>query len=544
MFQPNSVIYFVDAYTPNEGEPELSLEYGVLRWNREQSDRPEVYVHTYLRPETSIHRVRWPNAQSYMKIDRDFIEGNLNLPTLNDMIEEDYLNGKNVVCFDASVEPFYNLTGNSLNIQSILYMWNTLYSDDENALKCTTIDEMCEYIGMLPDDKANTNYTPLLKRLTKMACLWSLLSEVERNPKCRRSLNSGGIQFNLVWPLPASSENWFDNDPKSLSELSDQEITNFFNSNLADRIDWFKMSMYAADWLYNRKKRSGSDDLKGKKELVEFVFNKVLSFKMQMWVLIFYSLYYHQKEVALEIALAHGDLRQLSPVALESFTDFVIDNLDVFLDAQQKHHLLSSLVTQSLEKNSEAQFQHYDYVNLKKKAQGFDGPQYFFYDCSYKDGAPVVYRQITNGSGKTVYRYYLIKAKGKDRALNCEFIIKKLKEFYIEAQDVFCPIWLDHDIKLWLQFIIGFDYATLATTGTHNDPRDLVEARLALKKIIEKCAYKYMVGLFETLQSVIKDIQLNDVSKSPICFSFQGISIEVCLQANKQNFLQRLISFQ
>ena len=53
-----------------------------------------------------------------------------------------------------------------------------------------------------------------------------------------------------------------------------------------------------------------------------------------------------------------------------------------------------------------------------------------------------------------------------------------------------------------------------------------------------------MVGLFETLQSVIKDIQLNDVSKSPICFSFQGISIEVCLQANKQNFLQRLISFQ
>ena len=116
----------------------------------------------------------------------------------------------------------------------------------------------------------------------------------------------------------------FDNDPKSLSELSDQEITNFFNSNLADRIDWFKMSMYAADWLYNRKKRSGSDDLKGKKELVEFVFNKVLSFKMQMWVLIFYSLYYHQKEVALEIALAHGDLRQLSPVALESFTDFVI----------------------------------------------------------------------------------------------------------------------------------------------------------------------------------------------------------------------------
>ena len=152
---------------------------------------------------------------------------------------------------------------------------------------------------------------------------------------------------------------------------------------------------------------------------------------MQMWVLIFYSLYYHQKEVALEIALAHGDLRQLSPVALESFTDFVIDNLDVFLDAQQKHHLLSSLVTQSLEKNSEAQFQHYDYVNLKKKAQGFDGPQYFFYDCSYKDGAPVVYRQITNGSGKTVYRYYLIKAEGKDRALNCEFIIKKLKEFYL-----------------------------------------------------------------------------------------------------------------
>ena len=119
MFQPNSVIYFVDAYTPNEGEPELSLEYGVLRWNREQSDRPEVYVHTYLRPETSIHRVRWPNAQSYMKIDRDFIEGNLNLPTLNDMIEEDYLNGKNVYFKDGKEI--------SAKMYNIKYIWHIIY---------------------------------------------------------------------------------------------------------------------------------------------------------------------------------------------------------------------------------------------------------------------------------------------------------------------------------------------------------------------------------------------------------------------------------
>lgn len=41
-------IFFVDAYTPNEGEMGLCLEYGVLRWSSNKNDRPEVYVHSFL----------------------------------------------------------------------------------------------------------------------------------------------------------------------------------------------------------------------------------------------------------------------------------------------------------------------------------------------------------------------------------------------------------------------------------------------------------------------------------------------------------------
>lgn len=40
-------IFFVDAYTPNEGEMGLCLEYGVLRWSSNKNDRPEVYVHSF-----------------------------------------------------------------------------------------------------------------------------------------------------------------------------------------------------------------------------------------------------------------------------------------------------------------------------------------------------------------------------------------------------------------------------------------------------------------------------------------------------------------
>jgi len=115
----NSQRYFLDAYTPNEGESSLALEVAVLKWSELDSDRPEVYVHSYLQPSIGYSRIRWANAVSEMKISRSFIDEKGDLPSIEDIIDADLLNSKDVVCFDSSIEPFDSLTMNCPNVFSI-----------------------------------------------------------------------------------------------------------------------------------------------------------------------------------------------------------------------------------------------------------------------------------------------------------------------------------------------------------------------------------------------------------------------------------------
>lgn len=149
-------IFFVDAYTPNEGEMGLCLEYGVLRWSSNKNDRPEVYVHSFLKPATTPNRVRWSNASVEMKISRDFIENNRDLPTIEDMIEADYLKGRSVVCFDAAVEPFYSLLSNSSAVVSIVQLWNDLLQTMKRLFcvhrfqKCVILLVCCQMTKRIP----------------------------------------------------------------------------------------------------------------------------------------------------------------------------------------------------------------------------------------------------------------------------------------------------------------------------------------------------------------------------------------------------------
>lgn len=94
MPKKSATLFFVEAYTPNEGEPALSLEYGVLRWSTRENDRPNVYVHTYLKPATPS-RVKWPVASIEMKITRNLIDNKGDLPEMDDMLAESYLDQKN-----------------------------------------------------------------------------------------------------------------------------------------------------------------------------------------------------------------------------------------------------------------------------------------------------------------------------------------------------------------------------------------------------------------------------------------------------------------
>ena len=156
-------------------------------------------------------------------------------------------------------------------------------------------------------------------------------------------MGAGGMQFNFIWPLPKTKDKWFERDVNSFKDLTDDEIKEFFSGTLADRIDWFEMSMYACDWVYHRQKNRGTEDLEGRNEMAEFIFKNVLNFKMQVWVLIYYSIYNHRLEVARQIALDRGDVRRLKSAQLENFSNFIIENLDVFLSGADSGRIVTKL---------------------------------------------------------------------------------------------------------------------------------------------------------------------------------------------------------
>lgn len=540
-------IFFVDAYTPNEGEMGLCLEYGVLRWSSNKNDRPEVYVHSFLKPATTPNRVRWSNASVDMKISRDFIENNRDLPTIEDMIEADYLKGRSVVCFDATVEPFYSLLSNSSAVVSIVQLWNDLFADNEKALLCTSLSKMCDFIGMLPDDKENTNYTPLLKRLHQMAALWFLLEEMAKHPKSKRSMGAGGMQFNFIWPLPKTKDKWFERDVNSFKDLTDDEIKEFFSGTLADRIDWFEMSMYACDWVYHRQKNRGTEDLEGRNEMAEFIFKNVLNFKMQVWVLIYYSIYNHRLEVARQIALDKGDVRRLKSAQLENFSNFIIENLDVFLSGDQKEKLLASLIKQSFDSNGAVRFEHFDFDTLQKQyaERRSDVQKLYFTDNAPDTKLKNCYKEIRDASGRTIYRRYEVKGRGKERAAAKELVSRNLNRLYDDARNVFSDIWLTPSLKLWIQFITGCNIAEIVRTVRANDATELVDVRNSLHQILERCAYEYFVKLYNELKRIFAAMQDDNIEIPPFQFCFQGISIEVeIISAAKVGFFRRLFSFE
>ena len=540
----SSQVFFVDTYTPNEGEPGLSLEIGVLRWSIGSAPRPEVYVHSYLKPALTPNRFRWSNAQVEMKISHDFIENN-DLPTIDDVVEADYLKGRIAVCFDPLIEPIYSLVGRCTDVISILKIWQEIFIDDEKALACTTLDSMCNYIGMLPDDKENTNYTPLLKRLYKTACLWFFLDELLKNPKARRNIGSGGMQFNLIWPLPKNEETWFKDEKSCLAQLTADEIKDFFNENLDDRINWFTTSMYACDWLFHRVNKIGVQDLVGKNDLAVYVFEHVLDFKMQMWVLIFYSLYQHKLEQARQIALDGGSFRNLKPATVENFSNFIIENLDVFLSPKNKNRLIASLINQSLQDRDKHPFAHYDYETLKKEQQeNRDGPKLILTDNNPSNSTKASYKEVRNAQGYSIYRYYEVKGRGKDRARCVESVVAELSKLYEEAQNQFSDIWITPDLKLWIQYITGVTFSEIARTPRANDAYNVKEARVVVLKIIEREAAIYLTNLYRKIKELMELIRDPNTEVEPICFNFQGISLEVkIVSQTKVGLLSRIFSF-
>ena len=547
MPQKYTTFFFVDVFTPNEGEEGLCLEYGILRWSEGKAEsRPEVYVHSYLRPISNNSRIRWANA-AQMHITRDFLEEKGNLPSIEDMIEADYLKKRVVVCFDPSGETYSKLLRHADTVISIKDLWQRVYKNEERALACETLDRMCDYIGLIGDNNENTNYTPLLKRLHRITALWSLLNEIEKSPRLKHKIGFGGMQTTFSWPLPATESEWFKNDPSSLDDLSEDEIKEFFSSNLADRLNWFDMNMYACDWVYNRKPLKIARELSGKGELASYIFSHVLSFKMQIWVLIFYSHFLHKKEDALQIALNRGGVSSLRPAAKESFINFMIENLESFLTHEQKSHLITSLIRQSLSENDKIPFTPYDYEKLEKLSrEHHDGPRMYFTGGTSMSGEPTdCFREIRDHTGRTVYRRFIIKGRDKERTLCVETVQYHINGFYKEATNPLADIWLRPTLKLWIQYVTGVSFSEITRSQKMNDGPQLNGVRMALKETMIKEATPYLRKLYENLENYMLNTTKRVTEEERFRFTFQGISVEMIIQPpTKLGIFRHLFTFK
>lgn len=535
-----SSLYFLDVCLPNENEPNLSVQMGILRWLAKRDDRPEVYVHTYLRPQL-INRVRWTNVAS-MGIDKQQIIDNKKLPTIGDMIKADYLKYKRVVCFNADIEPWSSLTSQSSEVTSITSLWKEIFAKNEKALECiNSLNSMLEYLGIPQRDDDNKNFPPLLLRLHAMVAVWFVLDNL-KNPANPRNINFAN-QCSFIWPLPKFKNQWFDNNPQSFSDLSQTQIKEFFSNDLGLRLNWNNLSMYAHDWVYNRPQKLIQSDLVGAKELADYIFNKLLNFRVKLWLLIFYALYEHKINYSREIALKGGNFEGLSSAIKENFSHFIIAHLDDFLNEKQKLHLVSSLISQSLEEKDKASFTHYDFHECSKSEP--DKPVYFCYSAGPELTSYKCFYEIRDAVQKIRYRRYTIYGQGEDRALCVDFVNKSLNSFIAEAKNPFSPFWVTSDLRLWIQFITGISWADYTRPTKMGDEPEVLSYRRNLAIVMEEANKKYLQKLRQNLIEAIESINNNEgYDMPPKCFNFQGTSIEIeTCKRKKKGIFTRLFSF-
>ena len=538
-----STVYFVDVYSSNEGEAEYALEYAALSFSPGKENRPEVYVHTYLKPDVTLNKIRWPDVYSAIGITKERIEKDDKLPSLDDMLSSDYLKNRCIVCFDEGIEPDNAIVNSAGEFQSIKRMWEKTFcseqANSQKALECTTLDQMCRFVGILDDNAKNTNYTPLLKKLYKMAALWEFLNNCIENPKLKKNLSLGNLQMSLIWPLPDTKKQWFNVECDSFESTTDEMINELFDGTLSDRINWFELGMYANDWEFKRNVAFSSSNLTGVNDLASFIFTRVMNFDIQLWVLCFYALYQHKTEVAKNIALAHGDFSCLNSANKEHFSYFIIDNLDIFLNPSQKKKLISSLVRQSFRARAEKSYEYLDFKKMKKIDEKNRTAQKYYFFKEARDA-----RYIRQNSGQLLFISFDVKGRGKDREVSSDYAVNNIQSFYLQAKNVFSDIWVGSDLKVWLEFITGYSFTDIAAVPKYNDSDELKDIRKLLSEILQKEAYPYLADLYNFLQNCVNLVRQRSLEPVEKTYCFQEISILFKINPPARlGFLKKLLSF-
>lgn len=534
-----NILYFLDFYVPNEGEPETALEIGVLEYVV-GARRPSVFLHSFLKPPVP-HRIRWNNASEQGISRKDILQSAKELPTQQDLLALDFFKGKQVVCLNPNLDPCKSFVNNAHAVYGIIAAWQDTFAGNEEVLKLIKPSQMLSYLGFADQDDSGARYSPLLCRLHSLVAIWLRLQEVkQKNVQLLIPDIFATFKESTIWPIQKIEELDILKPHNSFAEVSPSSINALFSENLADYLDWYNLSIFNHDWELNRKSVSSIDILKGKKDMAEFIFNRCLSYNMRLWVLIFYALYDKKVDYAREIALHNADFKSIHGYIKEDFSSFLIKHLDEFLTKDQKNALVRSMVKQAFKNKSLDSYQDIDFDAYRKTCQKERHLQMRFYE-RYPDGVPSVkaFREILSGS-KVVYRCYEISGNETERQQCIYYINKLFRDFLLECSNPFASFFTDHDLSLWVGYITGYTIEELARTARPNDEEALQQMRAYYISIVDEEKLKYVCALKQRLTDIITKISKNIYADFSDKFNFMGTSIKVIVTKKQGSFIKRI----
>lgn len=548
---PNT-LYFLDVYMPNDGEPDTTLAAAVMCWEG-TAGRPSVYLHTMIRPEEKIFsRVRWSNAYFYFdqRINRDAILGHKELPTLNDLLQRDYLKDKAVVCFNPDLQPYKDLTRNASRVYGILEKWQEVFADDEKASGIMRLSQMLDYTGLTSPEPPNNTYTALLYRLHSEVAVWLVLQKIKKEGRLKHDIsNPAAFAADVAWPLQAVSQDKLKeaSGARSFTEIRPELLRSIFSEALPDYLDWLELSVYARDWRFFRRQMPDTAQLSSDiNSMAEYLFNEVLSMQMKFWVLIYYSIYAKKTDYAREIALKNGQYHELPNAVQDDFSIFLISHLDDFLSPQQRKQLLFSVIYKVLSEQGSSSFERFDFEGLQKEEE----QEGVFQRHDFKRRRPencavYCFKEIVDRRNRrVVYRRYEISGREHDRDACAEYINQLFIDFINEAADPFSPIWSPEGLRKWVQYITGFSWQALVLTPEGNNA-ELDAARELLRSQMRQITYPWIQKLQDDLTRIVVAINENIDGACHRQFVFQGISVEVEVISihKKSSFLRRMLNF-
>lgn len=551
-------VFFAGIFSPNEGEEGQSVEFAVLRWDLPNvQDSPEaspkpplISIHTFLNPRVPS-RIRWGIVGEH-GIDPSYLRRKANsFPSEKVLCTENYLANKDTVVFEGNREIMHELVKDCSSVEEINTLWQEIFgnSKDETFRTAASLDEMlsCMHFPTITEIAPQTkHYTVLILKLYACAALWSVLRYLKVHPESIASAVNSSLPLVDLWPLVEAPEIWFEGEQDSLASFSPAQIQKFFARNSQDYIDWRRTCIYINDWTYRRSVVTPyvSGDLPDATELCEFVFNHMFDLSMQLWVLVFYSVFSHKTDYARDVALHNGKFASLPDPVREDFTGFLLTHLQDFLSSKQKSFLISSIVGHMMQERSKLSFEKYDFVKLRDEQKNQAGSVRFFLKQEPANSSVRYYEEITASDHVPLYRHYLITGRGDERERGISGVNKLMRKFMEEVRDPFSGFWTNTETRRWVQCVTGIEWKDIARQPRIHEENTLTAVRTLISDVIAEQSSSYIDELKRRLIDVINRINAGSELEHSDRFCFMGVSVEITVTSHSQiSLIKRLFKF-